>query len=103
MSEKSIVARSRKSANGVMEVFLKLGPGESCVLQTSAAVIKGKAFPYFSASGKPEIVAGEWAIKFRDGGPKLPASVRTTQLGSWTEFPGDDVKSFQVLRSIVLL
>jgi len=94
MSEKSGVATLRKSTKGVTEVFLQLGPGESCVLQTSAAAIKGKAFPYFSATGTSEILAGEWEIKFTDGGPKLPATVRTTQLGSWTALPGDEVKSF---------
>lgn len=94
MMQKSGLAKSRRSADGNTEVFLRLAPGESCILQTFKTAVKGSAFPYTTVIGESKPVNGNWEIKFTDGGPALPATAMVPQLGSWTELPGDDVKKF---------
>jgi len=39
-------------------------------------------------------VSGRWSLEFLSGGPTLPAKVADAPLGSWTDLPGDEVKSF---------
>lgn len=94
MTQKSGLAKSKKSAGGAMEVFVRLLPGESCILQTFKTAVKGNMFPYTTVIGESKPVEGNWEIKFIDGGPALPATAMVTKLGSWTELPGDEVKKF---------
>ncbi|MEO5998754.1 MAG: glycosyl hydrolase [Chitinophagaceae bacterium] len=94
MLERSGLAKKRKTSDGITEVFLNLVPGESCIVQTSSSATKANLFPYIELAGEPRELKGEWEIKFTEGGPSLPKSVLVTQLGSWTDLPGDEVKIF---------
>lgn len=94
MQEKQGSAAIQKATGGQTAVYLQLNSGESCVLQTSANSLGGGAFPYYAATGKPIKIEGTWNVSFMSGGPVLPAATTTTQLTSWTEWPGDDVKKF---------
>jgi len=94
MMERSGVAKTRKAPNGGTEVFLSLNEGESCIVQTSSAVIKANPFPYIQTNGEPREITGNWEIKFINGGPALPATSLIPKPGSWTELPGDEVKKF---------
>jgi post-segregation antitoxin (ccd killing protein) len=76
------------------EIYLQLAPGESRILKTFDAVITGPAFSYFKAMGDAQPIAGEWSVKFIEGGPEIPADVATRTLRSWTEFGGEEVKRF---------
>jgi hypothetical protein len=93
MNVKSGLAKSR-TASGVTEVWLQLQPSESVVLQTYKTKKTGTAFNYPAPSGSAEPISGNWSVEFLTGGPNLPSKQSLTQLGSWTELPGDDVKIF---------
>ncbi|MES2279456.1 MAG: glycosyl hydrolase [Bacteroidota bacterium] len=94
MAKTSGLAKTKKQANGQTSVYLQLQPGESCVLQTSPAAITGAAYNYYEAAGDPVNIAGNWTLKFMEGGPTLPADIKTNELKSWTELGGDDAKAF---------
>jgi hypothetical protein len=94
MTKASGLAKTTKQANGKTSVYLQLQPGESCVLQTSPTAITGAAYPYYQPAGEPVNIAGNWTLKFIEGGPSLPADIKTDQLKSWTDLGGDDAKAF---------
>ncbi|MEP6700472.1 MAG: glycosylhydrolase-like jelly roll fold domain-containing protein, partial [Bacteroidota bacterium] len=94
MTGRSGIPKTRKTAGGYTEVFLSLAADESCIVQTSAAVIKATPFPYIVTDGEPRELKGSWEIKFTDGGPTLPATVLVNKTGSWTDIAGDEVKKF---------
>ncbi|MDB5276388.1 MAG: glycoside hydrolase family 2 protein [Ferruginibacter sp.] len=80
--------------NGVVETYLQLEAGESCILQTATSAITGKQYAYYKDSGEPVKIEGNWTIQFIKGGPSLPAKTERTALGSWTELAGEEVKKF---------
>ncbi len=69
---------------GSEEIFLRLLPGESCFLTTSA---DGHDAPVVSSSGKHFDINGKWELAFLNGKPKLPAPAQLTELTSWTALP----------------
>jgi hypothetical protein len=94
MTKASGIAKTKKDARGQTSVYLQLQPGESCILQTSPTIITGTPYNYYQPQGEPLNIAGNWTLKFMEGGPTLPQSITTTELKSWTELGGDDVKIF---------
>lgn len=82
------------NSNGLIEVRVQLKPFESAIVQTFNTKKTGARFPYVENLGKSERLRGEWTITFLNGGPTLPASTKTNQLGSWTEFSGEAYKAF---------
>lgn len=92
MTQASGIAKT-KAGKGT-SVYLQLQPGESCVLQTSPTVITGTPYNYYQASGDPVAITGDWTLKFSNGGPTIPADIKTGELKSWTELGGDDTKTF---------
>ncbi|WP_083421994.1 glycosyl hydrolase [Arsenicibacter rosenii] len=93
MTEQMGMARKQASATG-MDVYVQLPPGESCILETSAKMIKATGYPYTEPVAGAVPLTGKWTISFVSGGPALPAPVTTEKLGSWTELDGEDVKRF---------
>jgi hypothetical protein len=93
MTEKAGLAKTRNT-NGILEVYLQLNPGASCILQTSATAVTGNKFPYYSKGGTPVNISGSWNLKFLEGGPALPATTSLKALQSWTSLPGEKGKSF---------
>ncbi|MFT3844928.1 MAG: glycosyl hydrolase [Lacibacter sp.] len=94
MTGKKGLAKTRKNSNGQTEVLLQLQSFESVIVQLYKTVKKGTAFPYRKEAGSLQEINGEWTVSFLDGGPVIPAAIKTNQLTSWTEFAGDDVKNF---------
>lgn len=94
MLERSGIADIKTAADGSLQVYVDLEPGESCILQTSSTVLKGKPFPYATAIGEAVTLNSEWEVKFLEGGPTLPAATKVKQLSSWTEFPVAGVAQF---------
>ena len=92
---KSGVASLRRT-NGVAQVYLTLGPGESIILRAFAdREITGAPWKFFDATMMAgEQIAGEWHVDFISGGPTLPASFATTKLASWTELGDTNAQSF---------
>ncbi|MBK6829201.1 MAG: hypothetical protein IPG86_21235 [Chitinophagaceae bacterium] len=74
--------------------MLQLEPGESCVIQTSAAPLKAALFPYTQTAGDLITLSGKWDIQFNQGGPVLPSPVSVASLESWTKFDIAGVKTF---------
>jgi hypothetical protein len=93
MQQQSGIARTRV-INDKMEVYVQLQPGESCVLQTSNAELKGEPFTYYTEAGEASEIKGGWNVQFISGGPELPKTTSITTLSSWTEFPDPAGKVF---------
>ena len=55
-------------AGGKGEVYLQLGPGESCLVQTSGKVLTGADYVYYRPAGDASALAGDWKVEFIDGG-----------------------------------
>lgn len=79
---------------GGSEVYLQLAPGESCILDMTNTAVSGPVYAYRKATGSPQSITGNWTINFTKGGPELPKTVQTADLGSWTKLDGDAVKKF---------
>jgi hypothetical protein len=94
MREEKGIAATRRSSAGDTEVYLQLAPGESCVLKTLDAQVKGPSFEYFKTAGAPRALNGKWSLRFVAGGPEPPAAVETDKLGSWTDLEGEAMKRF---------
>ena len=76
--------RVRNGEDGKAEVFLRLLPDESLLLETFAGSYDGASFDFYQLNGGRRILAGDWTVVFTDGGPALPASRTISRLGPWT-------------------
>lgn len=94
MTQQSGIGKTQRAADGNTEVYLQLQPGGSCVLQTSATAVKGKAFPYYKTNGDAGEIKGTWTLQFVSGGPALPKTTTVNELGSWTELPDSSARIF---------
>jgi hypothetical protein len=83
--ERTGVAWLRHDSARRAQVYIRLKSGESCILRTFAREqVMGRPWTYCLPAGDPITIKGNWKLDFVEGGPDLPASVETTQLGSWT-------------------
>ncbi|MDR8394566.1 hypothetical protein NC796_25700 [Aliifodinibius sp. S!AR15-10] len=87
-------ARVRTSQDGGSEIYLQADPGESFILETNASESREATYRYVEPTGDEVPVNGTWTLEFTEGGPELPGEIETDTLGSWTGFPGDEVKRF---------
>ena len=71
MMERSGIAKTRKVADGSIEVFISLNEGESCIVQTSSLSIKANPFPYIQIDGEPRELTGDWEILFKKWWPYI--------------------------------
>jgi putative sterol carrier protein len=94
MTEQAGYANLRQASAGESEVYVQLAPGESCILETSASPASGKLYTYTRPVGNAQEIKGNWNISFVEGGPALPAAIKTGNLKSWTELGGEDLKNF---------
>ncbi len=88
------LAKTRVSARGGLEVYLRINPDESLIIQTYEAVQKGKPYQYYDPVSAPSPVNGTWKVEFIEGGPALPPSVESAGPVSWTSFKGDEYQNF---------
>ncbi len=94
MVEERGLAAFRVNNNGVIEVYLQLAPGESCILKTFDTVVRGPLYGYFRTIGAPQKIPAVWSVRFVEGGPELPTALETGELGSWTNYGGEALKKF---------
>src|SRR5690606_16931613 len=80
------VAAIRSAEEGLLEAYVQLAPGTSCIVQTYEAALDGSAFPYKQTAGTPHELQGTWDLRFTRGGPELPADTTLTSGSSWTAF-----------------
>lgn len=77
------------------EIYLQLAPGESCILRTfTDEDMEGAKWQYLHETADVFEITGEWNLEFMKGGPKLPGSVSTRNLKSWTEYGDSAAVSF---------
>ncbi len=88
------VAETRLSVSGNLDVYSRLLPDESIIIETSATVIKGDKFNYYDPVSPAKEIAGKWKVDFIEGGPELPSPKEMATLVSWTESGGEAVKNF---------
>jgi hypothetical protein len=81
-------------AQGRVQVYLQIAPGESRIVRIYDARRTGSTYPYLRTTGAPMPLAGSWTLHFVSGGPTLPPPSTLDSLGSWTDLPGDAVKAF---------
>jgi len=76
--------RVRTGEDGKAEVWMKLEPDQSLLLETFAGSYEGPQFSTYQLDGGRRILTGDWTVTFTDGGPTLPAQRTVSRLGSWT-------------------
>lgn len=89
-----IGAAQVRRAGEKAEVRLQLEPGEALVLRAGSDGQDAPDWPYWEFAGAPAPLEGPWDVKFIEGGPELPAEVRTDKLASWTSFGGQATAAF---------
>ena len=99
MTKQSGLAQIKVQPRGGTQFYLQLQPGESCIVQTSDQIIKGAHYFYYNDFAKPVQIGKEWNIHFIEGGPTLPADIKTNHLLSWTDLGDVSTKSFSGLAS----
>ena len=93
MHDEMGVAAIRSAEEGILEAYVQLAPGTSCILQTYEAALNGPAYPYMQTTGTPWELQDTWNIRFTEGGPELPSDTTIATLSSWTTF-GEAAKNF---------
>ncbi len=93
MNGKITKANIRKAKGGGMQAYLQLNPGETLVLQCYPYSPDLDEQPVLSVPDSTIRLQGEWTVSFLKGGPSLPSSYKTTELGSWT-LVSDELKKF---------
>lgn len=83
----------RQASDGCAEVFMKLEPDQSLLLETFAGSYAGQAYPFYEEQGEAQTVTGPWTLTFTQGGPSLPESREVGALGSWTAY-GEEFERF---------
>lgn len=89
--------RLRRNASNEMEIFIQVSPGESLIVHTyhSPKNENIELSPTLVPTDNPPLpVHGEWAVTFVEGGPELPAPLRTAELKSWTGFGEESARNF---------
>jgi len=90
MSGASGTVEQRANRQGAAEVHLQLDPGETIILRTyDTGTAPGGPWHYREPAGSAITLAGEWRVRFVEGGPRLPAGYNTRRLESWTARGGD--------------
>jgi len=94
MTEKFGMAKKRLSTDGKIEIYSRLLPGESLIIETFNNKVSGKPYSFYNPVLGPQELTGKWKVDFVEGGPQLPASKEVGELISWTEFGGEAFKDF---------
>lgn len=75
-------------------VYLRLWPGQSCILQTFTQPPQDPPWTWWTAAGPTYTVQGRWRVEFLAGGPTLPAPYEVETPVSWTEGGDPDRERF---------
>jgi hypothetical protein len=88
------LAKFRPGSNERIEVYSKMEPGESLIIQTFYNDIHGDLYEFLNPLASPQEISGKWKVDFIDGGPSLPPGKEIGNLISWTEMKTDELKDF---------
>ena len=78
-------AQIRNLGKDHAEVYVKLGIGETLILQWFPTKQNVEDYKFYEKTNDVMNMDGEWKINFVKGGPTLPDSYTTKKLESWTE------------------
>jgi hypothetical protein len=78
-------AEIRNLSDNDAEVYLKLGKGETLILQWYPTNQNIEDYKFFEKTNEIMNLDGEWKINFVKGGPTIPGSYTAKKLESWTE------------------
>lgn len=81
--------KTREAEGGKREVFMRLLPDESLLLETFAGNYSGEEYSFYTEAGEAVPVDGTWSVRFTKGGPELPEAKEVKKLGSWTAYGKD--------------
>ena len=93
MTGKSGEGVRRKAGSGT-EVFIRLEPSQSLILQSRTDQRGLTRFPYYSRQGKGITLSGSWRVSFESGGPVLPQTFESDSLLYWTNQSHDSYTNF---------
>ena len=94
MDDRLGLAKTRVTSGGNLEVYLRMNPDESLIIQTYETLQKGKLYQFYDPVSAPSAIKGSWKVEFIEGGPSLPGSMESSGPVSWTSFKGDEYKNF---------
>ena len=93
MNEQIGKAKVRHLKEDHAEVYLKLGKGETLILQWYPTEQNIEDYKFYEKTNNVMNIDGEWEINFVKGGPTLPNSYITKKLESWTKH-SNELKRF---------
>ena len=85
-------ARSRRSAEGLTEVYLQAEPGQSLLLKTFPTDIAADDWTYLEKLSQPICLDKGWSIEFLESQPSIDGVFHTDTLTAWTNLPLEDAK-----------
>ncbi len=71
---------------GRTEVFMKIQPDQSFLLETFAGKYSGESYKFYDEAASAQPFTGEWSVTFVKGGPELPEAKTVKALSSWTAY-----------------
>jgi hypothetical protein len=83
-----------KNSQGSTEIYVRIDPGQSVLVQTDNKKMTGTLYQYFDAAGNSKNLNGPWKVTFTEGGPAIPAASGIAELKSWTDFGSEANKDF---------
>jgi hypothetical protein len=81
-------------SGGNTEVYIRLQPSQSLVIQVGSTRVAGEPFRYYDKAGDPVGLTGDWSVRFIEGGPVIPEARVLKQLSSWTLFGDENYGDF---------
>lgn len=88
------ITETRITESGKLEIYARLLPYESIIIETYNSEPKGKKYEYYDDILPSKEIKGKWKIEFIEGGPVILHPVVTDSLVSWTAFEGNEAKDF---------
>lgn len=86
MTEALGYGKVRQTEGGKAEVYMKILPEQTFILETFAGEYTGENYKFYQTAGEPVAVESEWDVEFVSGGPALPAAKSVKDLESWTKW-----------------
>ena len=102
MTGESGKATTGRHADGSLEVLIQLPAGESVIVFATDNPLNAAAYPVYEAAGESTQIAGNWKVKFEEGGSILPQEKSVNALSSWTNWEGKGYAYFSGTASYTI-
>ncbi len=94
MTGVSGLASLRTTAKKTTEVYTRLLPGESVIIETYNNAVAAGLYPYYDPISPAAELTGTLKVDFIEGGPSIPPSKNIDKPAPWTQFGGDTYNNF---------